>query len=50
MKKKEQSKEQSQDNPIKLREESQHSCSVDDGYVFNRGLDDSRLPKFHLIV
>ena len=35
-----QSKEQSQNDPINVRDESQGSCSVDDSNVFDEGLDD----------
>ena len=36
-----QSKEQSQDGPKNVREESQGSCSFNDSNVFDEGLDDS---------
>ena len=36
-----QSKEQSQNDSKKVREESQGSCSVDDSNVFDEALDDS---------
>ena len=35
-----QSKEQSQNDPMNVTDESQDSCSVDDSNVFDEGLDD----------
>ena len=36
-----QSKEKGQEDPKRVREENQGSCSVDDGNVFDEGLGDS---------